>query len=110
MMEELIKDVESLVDDEYRRAAAEHGPAARSPHEAYALIKEEIEEADEEMESLHQRLEHIWTGVKADETRFYPDYLRSIKKAAVLGACELIQVAAMADKALVGHENTKEEI
>ena len=32
-----------------------------------------------------------------------------IKKAAVLGACELIQVAAMAEKALLGYEIMKEE-
>ena len=32
-----------------------------------------------------------------------------IKKAAVLGACELIQVAAMAEKALLGYEIAKEE-
>lgn len=47
--------------------------------------------------------------VKGDEDQYGPHYLMYIKKAAVLGACELIQVAAMAEKALLGYEKIKEE-
>lgn len=108
-MEELIQGVSNLVDEEYMRAASEHGGAAHSPHEGYALIKEEVEEAQSEMESLAQRLDHLWTCVKADEDQNGPHYLRQIGMAAVLGACELIQVAAMAEKALMGYKKMKEE-
>lgn len=108
-MQELIQGVEALVGEEYGRAAAEHGAAAHSPHEGYALIKEETEEAQEEMEELKQRLDHLWCCVKNDEVQYGPHYLGYIRKAAVLGACELIQVAAMADKALAGYEKSKEE-
>ncbi len=101
-MEKLIKEVTTLVGDEYHRAAAEHGGAAHSPHEGYALIKEELEEAREEMTKLEQQTGHFWTEVKADELTYLPHYLDEIRKAAILGACELIQVAAMADKALAG--------
>ena len=109
MMEELAKEVIRLVAEEYRRAAAEHGADAHSPHEGYALIKEEVEEAQVEMETLNQRLDHLWGTVKGDEDQYGPHYLMYIKKAAVLGACELIQVAAMAEKALLGYEKIKEE-
>ena len=109
MMEELAKEVIRLVAEEHRRAAAEHGAAAHSPHEGYALIKEEVEEAQVEMETLNQRLDHLWGTVKGDEDQYGPHYLMYIKKAAVLGACELIQVAAMAEKALLGYEKIKEE-
>lgn len=108
-MEELIRGVETLVREEYGRAAAEHGAAAHSPHEGYALIKEEVEEAQVEMEALKQRLDHLWTSVKSDEDQYGPHYLIYIRKAAVLGACELIQVAAMAEKTLLGYEIMKEE-
>lgn len=53
-------------------AAAEHGGAAHSPHEGYALIKEEVEEAQAEMEMLNQRLDHLWTSVKRDEDQCGP--------------------------------------
>lgn len=109
MMDELILGVRSMVGDEYGRAAAEHGAAAHSPHEGYALIKEEVEEAEADMEALTQRLDHFWNCVKGDDTRWYPHYLKQIRMTAVLGACELIQVAAMAEKALKGYENMKEE-
>ena len=110
MIGELAKEVIQLVVDEYRRAAAEHGAAAHSPHEGYALIKEEIEEAKAEMEILDQCLDHLWTSVKNDEDQYGPNYLMFIKKGAVLGACELIQVAAMAEKSLLGYEKMKEEL
>ena len=68
-----------------------------------------VEEAQAEMETLTQRLGHLWTSVKSDEDQYGPHYLLYIKKAAMLGACELIQVAAMAEKALLGYEIKKEE-
>lgn len=61
------------------------------------------------MEMLNQRLDHLWTSVKRDEDQCGPHYLIHIKKTAMLGACELIQVAAMAEKALLGYEIKKEE-
>ena len=86
MMDELIKEVVRLVAEEHKRAAAEHGAAAHSPHEGYALVIEEVE-----------------------EDHYGPHNLMYIKKAAVLGACELIQVAAMSEKAILGYESMKEE-
>lgn len=109
MMDELIKEIVRLVAEEHKRAAVEHGAAARSPHEGYALIKEEVEEAQSEMESLAQRLDHLWTCVKSDEDQYGPHYLKQIGKAAVLGACELIQVAAMTETAMMCYEKMKED-
>ena len=108
-MFELTKEVARLVAEEYGRAAGAQGAAAQSPHEGYALIKEEVEEAQVEMETLSQRLDHLWDSIKGNEDQYGPHYLAYIKKAAVLGACELIQVAAMAEKALLGYEIMKEE-
>ncbi len=97
-----MRAVSALVSEEYQRAAVEHGGTAHSPHEGYALIKEEMEEAREEMTKLEQQAGHFWTEVKADELTYCPHYLDEIRKAAILGACELIRAAAMADKAMAG--------
>jgi len=101
-MEELVKAVKVLVSDEYRRAAAEHGGAANTPHEGYALIKEEAEEADDQMSIVGQKITALWSAVKTDDLPLQTVCLREIKLAAILGACELIQVAAMAVKAHAG--------
>ena len=101
-MEELMKAVSALVGEEYQRAAAEHGGAANTPHEGYALIKEEEEEAGDQMSTVSQKVTALWWSVKGDNLGAQGEYLDEIRTAAILGACELIQVAAMADKAVEG--------
>lgn len=107
-MEELVKAISALVGEEYQRAAAEHGGAANTPHEGYALIKEEVEEAKEELAAVEEQLGFLWAEVKTDETEHIPHYVDHIKRRAILGACELIQVAAMTDKAMAGLRKTEE--
>lgn len=101
-MEELMKAVSVLVDEEYRRTAAEHGGAANTPHEGYALIKEEAEEAGEQASTLDVKITNLWWAVKRDDLGSQRMSLDEIRTASILGACELIQVAAMADKAVEG--------
>lgn len=101
-MEDLVKAVSTLVSEEYQRAEAEHGGAAHSMHEGYALIKEEVEEAQEEMTKLEQQTGHFWTEVKTDDLTYCHHYLDKIRTVAILGACDLIQVAVMADTAMAG--------
>lgn len=108
-MNQLTKEVFDLVEKEYQRAAAEHGGAANTPHEGYALIKEEEEEAGDQMSSVSKKITSLWFAVKADDMELQAGYLREIKTAAVLGACELIQTAAMADKAVQGLKNWNEK-
>lgn len=101
-MEELVKAISALASEEYQRAAAEHGGAANTPHEGYALIKEEAEEAGEQTDTLGVKITNLWWAVKRDDLGSQRLSLSEIRTAAILGACELIQVAAMADKAVAG--------
>lgn len=101
-MEELVKAISALVGKEYQRAAAEHGGAANTPHEGYALTKEEVDEAREQMDAVCQNITDLWCAVKAYDLPRQRKHLAKLKWAAILGACELIQVAAMADKAVEG--------
>ena len=68
-MEELVKAISALVGEEYQRAAAEHGGAANTPHEGYALIKEEEEEAGDQMSVVSQKVTALWWVVKTDVSR-----------------------------------------
>lgn len=108
-MEELMRAVSDLVDKEYGWAAKTHGGAAASPHEGYALIKEEIEEADQEMERLKKKLAFLWLNVKNDADDMVQRNFEDMKSMAIAGACELIQVAAMADKGIEGIRKGREK-
>lgn len=109
MMDQLIREVTALVGEEYQRAAAKFGPKNNSPHESYAVLLEETEEAQEQVSVIQKRMDAFWLTVKGDAPDAMGAYLNSIKRAAILGACELIQVAAMADKALAGYEQKEEQ-
>ena len=102
MMKQITEEVSALVKNEYQRAAKAHGGAANTPHEGYALIKEEEEEAGDQMSLVSQKVTSLWWAVKVDDLSLQAGYLEEIRAAAVSGACELIQVAAMADKAIEG--------
>ena len=94
-MKELILDVKVLVDEEAERSMIKH-PLFNSTHEGYAVIKEEIEEAAEELQDIDVNLEIMWNVIKNNEKT--DNYIYRIKEHAILLAAEAIQVAAMAQK------------
>ena len=108
MMKQLLKDVEQLTEKEYALASKDHGAQFHSPHEAYAVIKEEVEEAQDELRVIEDRLtDEFWRGVKYDSTFTCNYNAKIIYDRAVSAAAECIQVAAMACKSLKGYEVDK---
>jgi len=71
-------------------------PKFRSTHEGYAIIKEEVEEAADEMESIDSWLEQGWRYIKANQNAI--DEIVAMKQHAINLAAESIQVAAMCQK------------
>ena len=99
-MTELIKTVTTVVGEEYGRAVAKFGPTNNSDHESYGILLEELEEASEELRLCSSALERVWQLIK--KNMIDSEKLKSLNlvyQNALLGACELIQVAAMAYKA-----------
>lgn len=112
-MKELIDKVESLIEEEYFRASDKYGSTNHSDHESYAVILEEFQEADTERFDCESALDRLWEQIKADSSDFDKRcVLRTVRCHALLAACEFIQVAAMADKALKTLEcrETKEKL
>lgn len=97
-MKELKEAVRALMREEYERAAERFGESFNSPHEAYAVILEEAQEAGLELMDLKYAIDLFWESVKKDDTE-HQDSLRNIEKCALNAAYECIQVAAMAYKA-----------
>lgn len=110
-MDVVRKDVELLVEKELK-AANENNPLFHSMHEGYAVILEEVEEADLELFMLKDTwLSALWYYVKNDEKNECVDSAENLKKFSVNLAIEAIQVAAMAQKFIDSKGNfPKEEI
>lgn len=101
-MTKLISEVTELIEREYGRAGAKFGLTNHSDHESYAILLEELEEAKNEMYSVEKYMHEFWDYVKSD---FGPHdkfvCCGDMERRALLCACEMIQVAAMAKKAAI---------
>lgn len=96
-MTELSK-IQALADEELKEANKKY-PEFSSDHEAYAVIKEEVEECKEDVQEMEMVLSYFWGKVKRN--RSSNDLISGMKKIALEAAAEAIQVAAMCDKFLM---------
>lgn len=100
-MDAVKNDIKKLIDKELD-AANEVNPPFASLHEAYAVIKEEFEEAEDECEKAGRFLDWAWSNIKHDDVIGISNaktYLGDMYKAAMNLAVEAVQVAAMCKKA-----------
>lgn len=95
-----VKDkLPALVEEELAAAMEKH-PLFASAHEGYAVLLEEVEEAEAELNSLQHAVKWLWGWAKADDLgRVKISAVEAYSKAINLAA-EAIQVAAMAQKLL----------
>lgn len=95
-MNSIKTDVQQLVQKELNSANKKF-PLFNSPHEGYAVIKEEVDECDAEMRMIFETiLPEVWSKIKTNKKPF--NLIRMVKNAAEKLAIEAIQVAAMCDK------------
>mgnify|MGYP004554506745 FL=1 len=104
--------IEKLINDELRSANKKF-PLFSSWHEAYAVILEEVEEANNEADVMcNLYLDRLWRDIRAkassEADRF--ENINMLRWHTVRAIEELIQVAAMCDKAVISlaGEETKE--
>lgn len=94
-MKTIREGVQKLKDTELR-LANEANPLFRSKHEGYAVILEEYDELEDDMNEIAILMGALWNHITSDEPA--PDIARELRKWAIEAACEAIQVAAMAEK------------
>jgi len=98
------KAIEKLAMEELERSNKRHS-LFNSTHEGYAVIKEEVEEAEEELNDMQGKLLTIWCNVRNDNAYGTMDgHVEILRKFALNLAAEAIQVAAMCSKFI---ESTK---
>lgn len=96
-MDAVKEDVELLVQKELESANKKF-PMFHSDHEGYAVLKEEVEEAEENLIKTKDQIASLWRFTKKNLNKPKESAAESIKESAIELAVEAIQVAAMAQK------------
>ena len=97
-MEELKEAVKFMVDKELENSNKKFDSTFHTTHEGYAIIKEEVEEAEEELEVVNAHLKDLWWNVRKNKIDCSISPVKCLKQKAVNLAAESIQVAAMCQK------------
>lgn len=90
------KDIIELLVSFELEEANEKRPLFRIPHEAYAVLLEEVEEMEDEVRAISDHMEIMWDYVKSDKD--IEDRAVVIYKRAIRTIQEAVQVAAMCQK------------
>lgn len=100
MMKELLAGLEIMAAQEKKRAEKENGATFHSPHEAYGVIAEELMEAKSEVTCLDVAENSLLKVIHRNDPKLYRCTLQQLRNAAMNAAAELVQVAAMCNKAI----------
>lgn len=93
-----IERIDELAELELEEANNVHRRYFASDHECYSVIKEELEEAEEEITQLKNALDALWLMVKMDSD--LEDMLIDMKRISYFLIADAIQVYAMCEKGL----------
>lgn len=102
MIDRVMEDVELAVGYEVARAKADHGETYASMHEAYGVLCEEVFEAEEEFCEVTSYRTFLLDALHRGDEKQLQAMLSVIRNRAVKAACELVQVAAVCQKAMGG--------
>ena len=102
MTDVLMKTIIFELVDKELQSANEKFPLFSSNHEAYAVIKEEVEEAEEEAGNINAFMDLAWAKIRTNKTHGdIAEEWEKVYNAAARMAIESIQTAAMARKAII---------
>jgi hypothetical protein len=90
--------INEAVTLEFVNAVQTYGAKYNSLHEAYAVLKEEVEEADDDFDFIKDYLNSLWTEVKGNDKKAVKESAYMIAYNAIELAKEAVQIAAVAKK------------
>lgn len=99
----------AAIEEEYKRSCVFHESAFHSPHEAYAIIHEEIEETTEALERVTENLQFLWKNYIREDCPMSKHLLGRFFEDAFLLALESMQVATMFRKLKESNEKWESE-
>ena len=92
------KLVEQLIQAEYETACEDWGEKYNSLHEAYAILKEEIEEVIEEIKNIEINIHNVWRAIKENAIVIAKDECLHMRYSTIMSIKELAQVGAVLQK------------
>jgi len=96
------KETENKINEavitELTNACQVYGSEYHTLHEGYAVLKEEVEETESNLDYVKNLLSDLWKDVKSDDELGVKSLARLIAFGAVQIALEAVQVAAVARK------------
>lgn len=101
------KKISEAITLEIVNAVKLHGAEYNSNHEAYAVLLEEVEEAEKVLDYIKNHVAMIWDAVKADDDNEVKANARIIALDAVEIAKEACQIAAVCRKILGETDNAE---
>lgn len=95
----MIENISKLVDDEVIRSRKIYEERFTDIFHASGVLKSEIDEANDEMKNILALFDELWELIR-NKSDYTDNVFNRINNTAMLLACEAIQVAAMAQKAV----------
>lgn len=99
------ENIEQAVAYELLNITEEHGKRYNTPHEGYAVLLEEVQEAGDWLQKINNNLAYIWAVIKGNHFDKAPEAIRELSGYSVELAKEAVQVAAVCDKYMSGTVN-----
>jgi hypothetical protein len=90
----LMQDIEILIGNELENARNRFSNI-NSSHEGYAVILEEFEELQEEVNNFQQNLQSLWKAVKSNENSAQSESIKLMEDLSKHVIKESIQLSAM---------------
>lgn len=100
MIDPIMSKIVPVMQEELARAQVNHGETYASMHEAYGVLSEELYEADIEYHEVRAYEGMLISAIHKGESGLLRGELGIIFDRALQAACELVQVAAVAKKAI----------
>lgn len=89
-------EINDAVCYEYSKIVEKYGASYNSDHEAYGVLLEEIQEAEEALEKVHKALKKLWDGIRNNSA--LKDDVCCIQGNAIELAQEAVQIAAVCQR------------
>lgn len=90
--------INQAIENEYKKMCSTHGAKYHTEHEGYAVLKEEVEEVEDELKYINNFMRYLWLNVKTNDK--LNGSLKGIKERAKFLAQEAFQVSAVCQKFL----------
>lgn len=96
--EKAAESIDKAVAYELQNIIKDHGAFYASEHEGYAVLKEEIEEAADDLEQLNKDLAYLWALIKNNHIKKGGGTISETIDYAKMLAQEAVQVAAVCER------------